>query len=87
MGYYLAADRLDELVSRAAASLNDGGIVVACHWRHPVSDYPMRGDDVHGAFYRSARLERIGGYADDDFLLDVFGLPGAVSVAAAEGLV
>ncbi|MBF4635595.1 bifunctional PIG-L family deacetylase/class I SAM-dependent methyltransferase [Agreia pratensis] len=87
VGYYLAADRLDELVSRAAASLNDGGIVVACHWRHPVSDYPMRGDDVHGAFHRSARLKCIGGYADDDFLLDVFGLPGAVSVATAEGLV
>ncbi|SMQ71955.1 bifunctional PIG-L family deacetylase/class I SAM-dependent methyltransferase [Agreia sp. VKM Ac-1783] len=87
VGYYLAPDSLDDLVSRAVASLNDGGIVVACHWRHPVSDYPMRGDDVHEAFRRSAGLERIGGYDDDDFLLEVFGQPGAVSVAAAEGLV
>ena len=86
VGYYLSPDRLDDLVHRAADSLKDGGIVIACHWRHPVSDYPMRGDDVHEAFRRSAGLVRIGGYADDDFLLDVFGSPGTVSVAAAEGL-
>ncbi|SKB03047.1 N-acetylglucosaminyl deacetylase, LmbE family [Agreia bicolorata] len=86
VGYYLSPDRLDELVRRASDSLNDGGIVIACHWRHPVSDYPMRGDDVHEAFRRSAMLVRVGGYDDDDFLLDVFGRPGTASVASAEGL-
>lgn len=86
VGYYLAPDRLDELVRRASGSLNNGGIVIACHWRHPVSDYPMRGDDVHEAFRRSVDLVRVGGYDDDDFLLDVFGRPGTVSVATAEGL-
>ena len=87
VGYYLSPDRLDELVRKCATSLNAGGTVIACHWRHPVSDYPMRGDAVQDAFRHAAGLVRLGGYDDDDFLLDVFGSPGGVSVASAEGLV
>jgi LmbE family N-acetylglucosaminyl deacetylase/SAM-dependent methyltransferase len=86
VGYYLAPGSLEHLVRRAAEALNPGGVVIACHWRHPVSDYPLRGDEVHESFRRSPALVRIGGYSDDDFLLDVFGHPGSVSVAAAEGL-
>jgi LmbE family N-acetylglucosaminyl deacetylase/SAM-dependent methyltransferase len=86
VGYYLSPEQLELLVRRAAASLTSGGIVIACHWRHPVSDYPLRGDEVHDAFRRSRELERIGGYDDEDFLLDVFARPGTASVASAEGL-
>jgi LmbE family N-acetylglucosaminyl deacetylase len=87
VGYYLSADLLEQLVQRAAAGLAEGGIVIACHWRHPVSDYPLRGAEVHDAFRRSGQLARVGGYDDDDFLLDVFGRPGTESVASWEGLV
>lgn len=87
VGYYLSLDGLEQLVRRIATGLRPGGAVIVCHWRHPVTDYPLRGDQVHDAFRRCDDLVRVGGYDDDDFLLDVFGLQGATSVAAEEGLV
>ena len=87
VGYYLSLDGLEQLVRRVAAGLRGGGAVIVCHWRHAVTDYPLRGDQVHDAFRRNDDLVRVGGYDDDDFLLDVFGVPGTASVAAEEGLV
>ena len=87
VGYYLSLGGLEQLVRRVAAGLRDGGAVIVCHWRHPVTDYPLRGDQVHDAFRHSDDLVRVGGYDDADFLLDVFGVPGTASVAAEEGLV
>jgi SAM-dependent methyltransferase len=87
VGYYLSLDGLEQLVRRVADGLRDGGAVIVCHWRHPVADYPLSGDQVHDAFRNSDDLVRVGGYDDDDFLLDVFGVPGTASVAAEEGLV
>ena len=56
---------------------------MACHWRHPVADYPQTGDAVHAALARWPRLSRI---EEEDFLLDVLVPGGAVSVARQEGL-
>jgi LmbE family N-acetylglucosaminyl deacetylase/protein-L-isoaspartate O-methyltransferase len=86
VGYYLSPGSLEQLVHRAAEALNPDGIVIVCHWRHPVAEYPLRGDEVHASFRRSPALVQLAGYNDDDFLLDVFGRSGSVSVAAAEGL-
>jgi len=83
VGYYLDAATLERLLDLIARDLAPGGVVVACHWRHPVADYPLSGDEVHAALARWPRLSRI---EEEDFLLDVLVPGGGVSVAHAEGL-
>ncbi|HEX4445011.1 MAG TPA: bifunctional PIG-L family deacetylase/class I SAM-dependent methyltransferase [Galbitalea sp.] len=73
---------LDEVVSRLA----DDGDLLACHWRHPVADYPLRGDEVHDAIRARADLHRLVLHEEEDFVLEVFGRT-AGSVARMEGLI
>lgn len=83
VGYYLDAADLERLLHLIEDSLAPGGTVLACHWRHPVSDYPQTGDEVHAALARWPRLSRI---EEEDFLLDVLVPGGTLSVARREGL-
>ncbi|HEX3824626.1 MAG TPA: SAM-dependent methyltransferase [Mycobacteriales bacterium] len=86
IGYYLAKEDLDELVTRATESLEAGGTLIAVHWRHGVADYPLRGEDVHEVIEASPYLERLARHDEEDFLLEVFARDRAVSVARATGL-
>src|SRR5271169_2411208 len=45
--YYFAGRDLDELLDRAVAALKPAATLLAVHWRHPVTEYPRSGDDVH----------------------------------------
>lgn len=85
MGYYLDEESLAALARRCAASLNDGGVVVACHWRHPVDDYPLRGDRVHEILAEASGLIPLAEYIDVDFRLAVLAAAGTRSVAALDG--
>lgn len=87
VGYYYGARDLELAVSRALGSLTDDGVLVACHWRHPVADYPLRGDDVHAALSARPELATLVHHVEEDFVLDVFARPPARSVAAESGLV
>lgn len=83
VGYYLDPDDLERLLVLVERDLSPGGTVVACHWRHPVEDYPQSGDAVHAALARWPRLSRV---EEEDFLLDVLVPGGAPSVAHRAGL-
>lgn len=83
VGYYLDAADLERLLELVARDLAPGGTVVACHWRHPVEDYPLSGDEVHAALARWPQQSRT---EEEDFLLDVLVPDGPVSVARREGL-
>jgi SAM-dependent methyltransferase len=88
LGYYLTPVVLQRFFRRARASLDETGTIVLCHWRPAVSDYPLDGEAVHGEFRRfaaRARLHRVAGHSEQDFLLDVWSLDPR-SVAMAEGL-
>ena len=86
--YYFGDDDLQEVLNRAAGALRPGGTLVAVHWRHPVTDYPRSGDDVHAAVSRQRGLARLAAYADPDFRAEAYqradGPPA--SVAQAGGL-
>ena len=89
VGYYLARPALDTLLAqirdRLVASPYDLAVLVACHWRHPVADYPLSGDDVHAAIAGLDGLSRTARHDESDFVLEVFTTDGR-SVAQREGL-
>jgi SAM-dependent methyltransferase len=87
--YYLGDADLSLALQRMMASLTPGGTVLAVHWRHPVSEYPRSGDDVHCRLRRQAGLSRLVRHAEPDFLAEVFVRSDgeARSVAQTTGLV
>jgi trans-aconitate methyltransferase len=85
VGYYLDPGDLSALLDYTAADLARDGFVVACHWRHPVEDYPQTGEAVHEAM--SDRWPRVSRVEEADFLLDVFHPTGPYTVATRAGLV
>lgn len=86
--YYLGAELLAEVLPAARDALSPGGTLLAVHWRHDVADYPLGGDEVHARIAELPGLARLGGYRDEDVLIDVLLRvpPAVVSVATADGL-
>ncbi|MBD8205845.1 MULTISPECIES: PIG-L family deacetylase [unclassified Microbacterium] len=87
VAYYWAGPDLDRGITASIASLSADGHLAACHWRHPVAEYPRSGDDVHDALAARPDLVRLVRHEERDFVLEVYGRPGARSVAAEAGLV
>jgi predicted TPR repeat methyltransferase len=87
LGYYLSVEDLEALATAATASLAADGTLAVVHWRHPVEDYPLAGDEVHAVISRATPLRRVVHHDEPDFLLDVYGSPASPTVAEAEGLV
>jgi LmbE family N-acetylglucosaminyl deacetylase len=83
VGYYFG-DALDGVLADAAAVLSPTGDLVACHWRHPVGDYPLSGDEVHDRI-AALGLARLVRHEEEDFLLEVWSAD-ARSVGRREGL-
>jgi LmbE family N-acetylglucosaminyl deacetylase/SAM-dependent methyltransferase len=83
VGYYFG-DALDTVLAAARAALSPTGDLVACHWRHPVDDYPLSGDEVHDRI-AGLGLARLVRHEEDDFLLEVWSADGR-SVGSREGL-
>ncbi|SDO27349.1 N-acetylglucosaminyl deacetylase, LmbE family [Microbacterium sp. ru370.1] len=87
VAYYWAGDDLHRGLAAAVSSLAADGCLVACHWRHPVAEYPRDGDEVHAGIGARTDLVRLVRHEEEDFLLEVFGRPGARSVAGDAGLI
>lgn len=75
VGYFLSPAGLDGLVGRVAASLSADGVVVLCHWRHPVRGWPLDGPEVHRAFARGEVPARAATYRDRDVEIVVHAAP------------
>jgi len=87
VGYYWDADDLETALDRVLASLAPDGVLLACHWRHEVTEYPLAGDDVHEHVRRRTQLTRVVQHVEEDFVLEVFARPPALSVARQGGLI
>ncbi len=86
VGYYYGPEDLVTMLDRAVASLTPDGVLVLCHWRHEVEEYPLSGDEVHAAAAERTDLARLLRHEEEDFLLDVLVRPPARSVARETGL-
>lgn len=83
--YYLDGEDLERLIEHAHASLNPGGNLLACHWRWPIDECPLTGDQVHERLHAGLGLPHLLRIEDADMLLDVWGNQ-PTSVAQREGL-
>ncbi|RJT90627.1 class I SAM-dependent methyltransferase [Cryobacterium melibiosiphilum] len=87
VGYYCSTADLRRLLERCRSSLTADGVLLACHWRHPVEVYPLTGDAVHAQLARVVGLQRTVHHVEYDFILEIFEPRPARSVAQREGLV
>ena len=87
--YYFGDLDLEQVLDHGIRALPPGGTLLAVHWRHPVTDYPRSGDDVHRTLAARPGLARLVTHQEEDFLAEIYrrtdGQP--VSVARATGLV
>jgi LmbE family N-acetylglucosaminyl deacetylase/SAM-dependent methyltransferase len=66
VGYFLSPASLDALVQRIAGSLSADGVVVLCHWRHPVEGWVLDAEDVHRRFEDPTLPPLSASYRDRD---------------------
>ena len=86
LAYYFDAVTLRATLDRGVARLQSHATIVTAHWRHPVADYPLSGDAATAIIAGTAGLHRIGGYRDEDVVIEVFDTGSAQSVAARTGV-
>ncbi|HEY3996930.1 MAG TPA: SAM-dependent methyltransferase [Mycobacterium sp.] len=86
VAYYLKANTLAAVLRRECPRLAPGATIVAAHWRHPVTDYPLTGDEAHRIISQTPGLTPLGCYRDSDVVVEVFDTDGARSVAVREGV-
>jgi LmbE family N-acetylglucosaminyl deacetylase len=71
VGYYLTREPLRRLLEAARSALAADGELLCCHWRHPVRDYPLTGDDV-ARETRELGLPLVAEHRERDFVLQVY---------------
>lgn len=85
VGYYLGEDDCRRMAELAARSTRD---LMAVHWRHPVDDYPLSGDEVHSILGDAAEannLTLLMRHCEEDLRIDVWSADRR-SVARRTGL-
>ena len=81
VAYYLEPETLRTALDRECARLAAGATLIAAHWRHPVDDYPMSGDEANASIAATSDLTPLAHYTDDDVVIDVLVKGPADSVA------
>lgn len=83
IGYFLQPEELDGLVDAATASLRPGGELLLCHWRQPISGWPLDGDDVHDRVRADPRWRVLSEHVEADVRLTVLARAAAATHAVA----
>ncbi|GAA5034929.1 hypothetical protein GCM10023258_36270 [Terrabacter aeriphilus] len=71
VGYFLSPERLRQLVHRVDACLTADGVVVLCHWQHPIEGWPLDGARVAEIWQHESELPVLASHLEADFALHV----------------
>ncbi|WP_313514111.1 SAM-dependent methyltransferase [Pseudomonas sp.] len=85
VGYYLNRGDLLAVAERMRDSLDENGVLLACHWRHPIEGCPLDGDEVHRLLGDALGMHSLATHLEADFILQLWSRDG-LSVASREGL-
>lgn len=83
IGYFLQPEELDALVDAADASLGAGGELLLCHWRQPITGWPLDGDAVHDRVAADPRWRLLSEHVEADLRLSVHARAAAATHAVA----
>ena len=67
IGYFLSPRDLDDLAERIRESLTPDGVLLLCHWRHPVVGWVLNGGQVHAAVEKAHLRPVQARYSERDF--------------------
>ena len=86
LGYNFDEPRLRDLTHRLRGALLGGGMLLACHWRYPIENCVLPGDEVHRIITQVLALPRLAVHLEDDFILELWSQDGR-SVAQREEMI
>jgi cyclopropane fatty-acyl-phospholipid synthase-like methyltransferase len=86
VAYYLSENTLRRVIDSEVPKLMPGTTLLAAHWRHPVSHYPLDGDAANDIIGATQTLHQTAHYQDGDVAIDVFENTTPTSVAARTGV-
>jgi hypothetical protein len=86
VAYYLCENTLRQVMDSEVPKLMPGTTLLAAHWRHPVSGYPLDGDRTNDIIGSTPTLHQTAHYQDGDVVIDVFENATPTSVAAHTGV-
>lgn len=67
IGYFLTREALTAVATRIRDNLADDGVVLLCHWRHPVHGWPLDGDEVHDILLGALDLPIVASERNNEF--------------------
>jgi SAM-dependent methyltransferase len=70
--YYLTEDDVRTCLDLAAGSTAPGGELVAVHYRMPVDEHALLGDDVHALIREHQAWELVATHLEEKFVLESF---------------
>ena len=82
--FYLTPQTIHDIAHMAQKTLLPGGVILACHWRHPVSQCVLTGEQVHQHLNDCIKLTKQCQVTEPDLMIDVW--RAGPSVGAVEGL-
>lgn len=82
--FYLQPEAIAQIAAKAQASLMPGGVILACHWRHPIQHCVVNGDEAHAELERFIALPNQCRVVEPDLRIDVWS--GGATLAEREGL-
>ena len=78
--FYLQPEAVKEVAWKAQETLLPGGVILACHWRHPIAHCLIDGDDVHAILQKTIHLPLQSHVLESDLRLDVWSAAPSVAV-------